>query len=72
MQESSNKETQLNSGTGSQTSFLGKCTIGGDYIGVTENGDYRPCGFHEGYRLANVKDKSYGQAWEELQKTDYT
>ena len=47
--------------------FLGKCTIGGDYIGVTENGDYRPCGFHEGYRLANVKDKSLKTAWDELQ-----
>src|SRR5665648_1262895 len=31
--------------------YLGKCTIGGNYIGITENGDYRSCGFHEGYRI---------------------
>ena len=36
--------------------YLGRCTIGGNYIGITENGDYRSCGFHEGYRIGNVKD----------------
>jgi radical SAM protein with 4Fe4S-binding SPASM domain len=50
--------------------FLGKCTIGGDYIGVTENGDFRPCGFHEGYRLSNIKDKGLKQTWEELQNNE--
>jgi len=51
--------------------FLGKCTIGGNYIGLTENGDYRPCGFHEGYRVGNVKDKSLKAAWDALQKSEF-
>jgi AdoMet-dependent heme synthase len=51
--------------------FLGKCTIGGDYIGVTENGDFRPCGFHEGYRLENIKDKGLKQTWDELQQNPF-
>jgi radical SAM protein with 4Fe4S-binding SPASM domain len=50
--------------------FLGKCTIGGDYMGVTENGDYRPCGFHEGYRLGNVKDQGLTETWAQLQKSE--
>ncbi len=49
--------------------YLGRCTIGGNYIGITENGDYRSCGFHEGYRIGNVKDKKLRTAWEELQKS---
>jgi radical SAM protein with 4Fe4S-binding SPASM domain len=51
--------------------FLGKCSIGGNYIGVTENGDYRSCGFHEGYRLGNVKDKSLRRTWDELQRSEF-
>ena len=51
--------------------FLGKCTIDGNYIGITENGDYRPCGFHEGYRLGNVKDKSLRRTWDELQLSEF-
>jgi radical SAM protein with 4Fe4S-binding SPASM domain len=50
--------------------FLGKCTIGGNYISVTENGDYRSCGFHEDYRLGNVKDKSLKGTWNELQRSE--
>ena len=50
--------------------YLGKCTIGGNYIGITENGDYRSCGFHEGYRVGNVKDKKLSTAWAELQKSE--
>jgi len=42
--------------------YLGRCTIGGNYVGITENGDYRSCGFHEGYRLGNVKDKKTNQS----------
>jgi radical SAM protein with 4Fe4S-binding SPASM domain len=53
-----------------QNGFLGKCTIGGNYISVTENGDYRSCGFHEGYRLGNVKDKSLKRTWNELQHSE--
>jgi len=51
--------------------FLGKCTIGGNYISVTENGDYRSCGFHEGYRLGNVRDKSLKGTWDELQLSEF-
>ena len=51
--------------------FLGKCTIGGNYIGVTENGDYRPCGFHEDHRLGNAKDKSLRATWDELQHSEF-
>jgi len=54
-----------------QTGYLGKCTIGGNYISVTENGDYRPCGFHEGYRLGNVKDKTLKTTWDELQRSEF-
>jgi radical SAM protein with 4Fe4S-binding SPASM domain len=50
--------------------YLGKCTIGGNYIGITENGDYRSCGFHEGYRIGNVKDMKLRTAWEGLQKSE--
>jgi radical SAM protein with 4Fe4S-binding SPASM domain len=52
-----------------QNGFLGRCTIGGNYISITENGDYRPCGFHEGYRLGNVKDKKLKATWDELQRS---
>jgi MoaA/NifB/PqqE/SkfB family radical SAM enzyme len=37
--------------------FLGKCSIGSNYIGITENGDYRACGFHEGHRIGTSKKK---------------
>jgi radical SAM protein with 4Fe4S-binding SPASM domain len=50
--------------------FLGKCTIGGDYIGVTENGDFRPCGFHESYRLGNIKQQGLKETWDQLQKSE--
>ncbi len=53
-----------------QTGFLGRCSIGGNYMGITENGDYRSCGFHEGYRLGNIKNKKIGQAWDELQHSE--
>ena len=51
--------------------FLGKCTIGGNYIGITENGDFRPCGFNEGYRLGNIRDKTLKECWEELQNSAF-
>ena len=37
-------------------------------MSVTENGDYRACGFHEGHRIGNVKNKSLTAAWNELQR----
>jgi len=51
--------------------YLGRCTIGGNYIGITENGDYRSCGFHEGYRIGNVKNTKLRTAWEQLQKSEF-
>ena len=54
-----------------QNGYLGRCTIGGNYVSVTENGDYRSCGFHEGYRLGNVKDKKLTAVWDELQKSEF-
>jgi radical SAM protein with 4Fe4S-binding SPASM domain len=53
-----------------QNGFLGKCTIGGNYISVTENGDYRSCGFNEDYRLGNVKYKGLKATWDELQRSE--
>ena len=54
-----------------QNGFLGKCTIGGNYVSVTENGDYRSCGFHEGYRLGNVRDSKLNAVWNRLQKSEF-
>lgn len=51
--------------------FLGRCSMGSDYMGITENGDYRACGFHEGHRLGNVQLKSLSTAWAELQHSDF-
>jgi AdoMet-dependent heme synthase len=53
-----------------ENGFLGRCTIGGNYMSVTENGDFRSCGFHEGYRLGNIKDKRLSKAWDELQHSE--
>jgi radical SAM protein with 4Fe4S-binding SPASM domain len=51
--------------------YLGRCTIGGNYIGITENGDYRSCGFHEGYRVGNVKTTKLRDAWNQLQQSEF-
>ncbi len=50
--------------------YLGRCSVGGNYMSITENGDYRACGFHEGYRLGNVKNKALTTAWNDLQHSD--
>ena len=50
--------------------FIGKCSIGGNYIGITENGDYRSCGFHEHHRLGNVKFQGLRDTWDELQNSE--
>ncbi len=50
--------------------YLGRCSIGGGYIGITENGDYRACGFHEGHRIGNVKEKKLTTVWDELQHNE--
>ena len=50
--------------------FLGQCFIGSRYMGLLENGDIRPCGFNEGYRMGNIKRKSMSEIWDEMQKND--
>jgi len=52
--------------------FLGQCFIGGRYMGLLENGDIRPCGFNEGYRTGNIKNKSMKEIWSEMQSSDFT
>ncbi len=39
-------------------------------MSVTENGDYRACGFHEAHRIGNIKDKKLTTAWAELQHSE--
>jgi radical SAM protein with 4Fe4S-binding SPASM domain len=50
--------------------FLGQCFIGGRYMGLLENGDIRPCGFNEGYRMGNIRNKSMRDIWTEMQNMD--
>ena len=50
--------------------FLGRCSLGSNYMGITENGDYRACGFHEGFRVGNIKEKKLSVAWDELQNSN--
>jgi radical SAM protein with 4Fe4S-binding SPASM domain len=52
--------------------FLGQCFIGGRYMGLLENGDIRPCGFNEGYRMGNIKNKTMSEIWDEMQDTEFT
>ena len=54
-----------------QNEFLGKCTMGGQYVGLVENGDVRPCGFNEGYRLGNIMNRSLRDIWDELQRLEF-
>jgi len=51
--------------------FLGQCFIGGRYMGLLEDGDVRPCGFNEGYRMGNIRDKSMKELWVDLQGSDF-
>ncbi len=52
--------------------FLGQCFIGGRYMGLLENGDVRPCGFNEGYRMGNIKNKTMKDLWTEMQTSEFT
>lgn len=52
--------------------FLGRCYFGGRYMGITENGDVRRCGFNEGYRLGNIRDKTLKEFWSELQTSEFS
>ncbi len=50
--------------------FLGQCFIGGRYMGLLENGDIRPCGFNEGYRMGNIRNKSMKEIWTDMQNSE--
>jgi radical SAM protein with 4Fe4S-binding SPASM domain len=52
--------------------FLGQCFMGGRYIGLLENGETRPCGFNEGYRMSNIRDKSMKEIWTDMQTSEFT
>ena len=55
-----------------KNTFLGRCFMAGGYLGIVENGDVRRCGFHEDYRLGNIRDKSLKEFWDELQHSELT
>lgn len=54
-----------------QNESLGKCTMGGEYVSIIENGDVKPCGFNEHLKLGNLKEKSLREIWDELQQSEY-
>ena len=51
--------------------FLGRCTIDGHYVSISPNGDVKPCGFNEHLKLANLKDKSLREIWDDLQHDEF-
>jgi radical SAM protein with 4Fe4S-binding SPASM domain len=51
--------------------FLGRCFFSGKYLSIVENGDVRPCGFNEGYRLGNIMDKTLKEYWSEEQTSQF-
>jgi radical SAM protein with 4Fe4S-binding SPASM domain len=54
-----------------QNIFLGKCTMGGKYIGIVENGDVRSCGFSEDVYFGNIMKKSLKEFWDEIQSLEF-
>ena len=52
--------------------FLGRCFFAGRYMGIIENGDVKRCGFNEGYRLGNIRDKTLKEFWSELQTSEFS
>jgi len=50
--------------------FLGRCFFG-RFFSVAENGDAIPCSYNDAYRLGNVKDKSLGQIWADMQASEF-
>ena len=51
--------------------FLGRCTMDGHYVSISPNGDVKPCGFNETLKLANLKDKSLREIWDDLQNDGF-
>jgi len=52
--------------------FLGRCFFAGRYMGIIENGDVRRCGFNEGYKLGNIRDRTLKEFWSELQTSEFS
>ena len=50
--------------------FLGRCFFG-KFMSVAENGDVIPCSYNDAYRVGNVKDKSLGQIWADMQNSEF-
>jgi radical SAM protein with 4Fe4S-binding SPASM domain len=51
--------------------FLGRCTMDGHYVSISPNGDVKPCGFNEKLKLANLRDKSLREIWDDLQHNEF-
>jgi len=50
--------------------FLGRCFFG-RFMSVAENGEVIPCSYNDAYRAGNVKNKSLGQIWKEMQSSKF-
>lgn len=50
--------------------FLGRCFFG-KFMSVAENGEVIPCSFNDVYRLGNLKTKSLGKIWGEMQSSKF-
>lgn len=50
--------------------FLGRCFFG-KFMSVAENGDVIPCSYNDAYRVGNLKTKSLGEVWEDMQHSDF-
>jgi len=50
--------------------FLGRCFFG-KFFSITETGDAIPCSYNDAYTIGNVKDKSLGQIWDDMQKSEF-
>ncbi|MCW3995788.1 MAG: radical SAM protein [Candidatus Bathyarchaeota archaeon] len=50
--------------------FLGRCFFG-KFFSVAENGDAIPCSYNDAYRLGNIKEKSLGQIWSDMQTSEF-
>jgi AdoMet-dependent heme synthase len=49
--------------------FLGRCFFG-KFMSVAENGEVIPCSYNDAYRVGNIKDKSLGEIWSEMQSNE--
>jgi len=50
--------------------FLGRCFFG-KFFSVSENGDAIPCSYNDAYRLGNIKEKSLGKIWDDMQSSGF-